>query len=287
MGSITMASVIAEIKSYGLDAPEVLEVMHFADVGDILKALYPDRSVVLSADAIAYLDRLLLEVSARARLARRLEERGITPSLGDTLWAAGCRRRRADEALALELETAQGSAGVRSSDASCVWRPMKRVKRPTSLGGADSALMKKWGSRLAALLKNGNTPSWQMAQSSSDSAAAMAGLVGKARPATVAKRVRGWETFSRWLSASRGYAWPTGPVDIVDYLAARVAEGCPPSLPESLRSAVLWVEARSGFGPDECFGKHEFVRKNVDRADVVARTGANAVMKAPLGSPSW
>jgi hypothetical protein len=44
---------------------------------------------------------------------------------------------------------------------------------------------------------------------------------------------------------------------------------------------VLWVEARSGLGPDECFGKHEFVRKNVDRADVVARTGADAVMKAP------
>ena len=120
-----------------------------------------------------------------------------------------------------------------------------------------------------------------MAQASSDPAAAIAGLVGKARPATVAKRVRCWEIFSRWLSLYRGYVWPSGPVDIVDYLAARVAEGCPPSLPESLRSAVLWVEARSGFGPDECFGKHEFVRKNVDRADVVARTGANAVMKAP------
>ena len=52
-------------------------------------------------------------------------------------------------------------------------------------------------------------------------------------------------------------------------------------MPESLRSAVLWIEARSGLGPDDCFGRHEFVRKNVDRADVLARTGADAVLKAP------
>ncbi len=60
-----------------------------------------------------------------------------------------------------------------------------------------------------------------------------------------------------------------------------MAEGCPPSFPESFRSAVLWVEARSGYEADLTFGQDEFFRKNVDRAGVVAQDDAEAVKKAP------
>ena len=68
---------------------------------------------------------------------------------------------------------------------------------------------------------------------------------------------------------------------MVDYLAARVAEGCLPSFPESLRSAVLWIEARTGHKIEDTFGREEFFKKNVDRAAVIAMTEAEAVKKAP------
>ena len=165
--------------------------------------------------------------------------------------------------------------------AGCEWRPHKRIRRASGIGEADRILMKKWGSRLAAILKGGDTPAWHQAESAADPASAMAGLVGRSRPTTVAKRVRSWETFAHWLRWHRGRCWPTSPTDLVDYLAARVAEGCPPSTPESFRSAVLWIEARSGFGHDESYGRNEFFRKNVDLADVIVLTDAEAVQKAP------
>ena len=68
---------------------------------------------------------------------------------------------------------------------------------------------------------------------------------------------------------------------MVDYLSARMAEGCPPSFPEAFRSAALWMEARSGYGTGWCFAREEFFKKNVDRAVVMALTDAEAVKKAP------
>ena len=211
-------ALITLLLGYGMMDPEVFSAMGFTDAEDLLRALYPGSSTVsLSADAIQFLDVFVGEAAARATLARRLDERGITPSLGDALWATGVRRRKAEEALSLDLAAAHSSAGPRLSGTPSAWRPAKKIRRMQSLEGADDALMKRWGSRLGAILKNGCAPAWLLAQSSSDPAAALAGLVGRARPSTVAKRVRGWEVFSRWLLWNRGYSWPSSPVDIVDY----------------------------------------------------------------------
>ena len=141
--------------------------------------------------------------------------------------------------------------------------------------------MKKWSGRLAAVLEKGSTPAWRQAGTADDPAAAVAGLVGRARPSTVKKRVRDWEVFARWLQWNRCRGWPASSTDLVDYLAARMAEGCPPSFPEAFKSAVLWVEARSGHDPGMTYGRDEFFRKNVDRASVVVLTDAEAVKKAP------
>jgi hypothetical protein len=276
-----MDSLIKEVKGYGLEDPEVLEVMKFTGKDDFLKAVYPGRSPVLAADAEDYIDDLLGGAAARACLARRLEHRGVSPGLSDAVWAARQSRRKAQEAFVEDLAASGPSGSMRSSGAGGKWRPHKKVRRATGIGEADRLLMKKWGGRLAAVLRGGKTPSWLQAGTASDPAAAIAGLVGRSRPATLAKRVRTWEIFVEWLSRNRARNWPESPVDLVDYLAARVAEGCPPSFPESLRSSVLWVEARSGRGVDDMYGRDDFFRKNVDRADVLARTGADAVHKVP------
>ena len=155
MSPITKDSLIREVKGYGLEDPEVLEVMKFTGKDDFLKAVYPGRSPVLAADADLYLDDLLGEAAARASLARRLEYRGVSPGLGDALWAAQQTRRKAQEAFAGDLAASGPVGSARSSGAGCEWRPHKRVRRAAGMGEADRLLMKKWGSRLAALLEGG------------------------------------------------------------------------------------------------------------------------------------
>jgi hypothetical protein len=281
MSSLDVLTLKKDIQRYGLEDPELFEVMNFKSREDVLEALYPGRSHALAADAELFLDGVLKGAAAKASMARRLEYRGVSPALGDALWSAQQSRRKAQDALREAMTTEGPVRTARSSGSACDWHPRKKVRRASGLGEADRLLMKKWGSRLAAIMKGGTTPSWHLSAAASDPQAAMAGLVGKSRPATLAKRVRAWEIFSKWLMGDRGRSWPVGPVDLVDYLAARVAEGCPPSLPEGFRSAVLWIEARSGLAPDEMYGRSEFFRKNVDRADVLAMTDAEAVQKAP------
>ena len=280
--SVTSLNMLKlDVLRFGLDDPGLLEVLNFVDKLELFEALYPGRAYALTADAEQYLDDLLGQAAAKACLARRLEYRGVSPALGDALWAAQQVRRKAQEAFRTELAP-EGPAGMaRSSGSAGGWRPHKKIRRTAGLGEAGRLLMKKWGSRLAAIMRGEMTPSWQQCEATSDPPAAMAGLVGKARPGTLMKRVRAWEIFAKWLHWNRGRSWPDGPVDLVDCLAARIAEGCPPSFPEGFRSAVLWMEARSGLGPGETFGRCEFFRKNVDRADVIAMTGADSVHKAP------
>ena len=129
MSTVSRNSLVKEIKGYGLDDPEVLEVLNFKNREDFLEALYPGRSSVLAADAELYLDDLLGGAAARASLARRLECRGVSPGLSDSLWAAQQTRRKAQEAFA-EDHAASGPVGTsRSSLAGGEWRPQKRVRR--------------------------------------------------------------------------------------------------------------------------------------------------------------
>ncbi len=75
--------------------------------------------------------------------------------------------------------------------------------------------MAKWCGRLASVLEKGDAPSWYQAESAADPVAAIAGLVGKARPTTVKKQVRDWEVMARWLQWFRGRQWPASSTDLV------------------------------------------------------------------------
>ena len=152
MSSISLTSLMKDIRRYGFEDPEILEVMNFKDIQDLLEAMYPGRPVTLAADAEQYLGCLLSGAAAKASLARRLECRGVSPGLSDALWAAQETRRRAQAALAGSSGSAPGPAGtLRVAGTGCEWRPLKRVRRAAGLGEADRLLMKKWGSRLAVL----------------------------------------------------------------------------------------------------------------------------------------
>jgi hypothetical protein len=256
--------LLAALTAAGLDDPLVFEAVRFWVTEDLLSVLFPGRELVLSTDAIQFVEALLVGAAGQARLALRLEDSGSSGGLGDALWVARASRGKAQEVESSAAASTQ-SAGPGRTEAAHEWRPCKRVRRAAGLGEADLALMSKWSGRLAVLLRMGGTPAWRQAQAAADPAAASAGLVGKARPSTVKKRVRDWEVFARRLLWYRWRRWPVASIDLVDYLAARMPEGCPPSFPEALRSTVIWVEARSGYVGEETYGREEFFKKNVDR----------------------
>ncbi len=93
------------------------------------------------------------------------------------------------------------------------WRPAKRTRLAEGVTAADHKLMTKWGLRLGLALKG--TPADELAAESIDPQAFILGLVGKARPATVKKRVRDWKLFARWLAWTECRSWPTGLGDVL------------------------------------------------------------------------
>ena len=51
MSSVSLTSLMKDIRCYGLEDPGILEVMNFKDSQDLLEAMYPGRPVTLAADA--------------------------------------------------------------------------------------------------------------------------------------------------------------------------------------------------------------------------------------------
>ena len=167
----------------GLSDPEIFEAMRFESVDDLLGVLSPEGKVDLTTEAGGYLEDQLKGASPRASLARRLESRGLSGGLGDALWAAQAARRRMQAAASRKAASvAESAAASRGAASGLDWRPRKRVRRAEGYGEADRQLMKKWCHRLAAILEQGNVPSWRQAGAADDPAAAVAGLVGRARP---------------------------------------------------------------------------------------------------------
>ncbi len=186
-----LAAVMGAVSAAGLDDPQLLEAIRVEDVDDLLALIYPGRVVEVSEVARKYLETLIADEAARARLSRRHEDTGHSGGLGDARWVAVASRRRARTAEHGAAESAGHQASVPgTASAGLAWRPCKRVRRAAGLGEADRALLGKWSGRLATLLEKGDTPSWRQAQTAEDPATAVAGLVGQAQPSTVKKRVR-------------------------------------------------------------------------------------------------
>ena len=80
---------------------------------------------------------------------------------------------------------------------------------------------------------------------------ALLGLLGGARIGTLKKRVRMAEKMMRWLSVTKGCAWPRSPADALDYLYSGIAEYPRVTFPRELSAMLSWFEARLGFSDME------------------------------------
>jgi hypothetical protein len=257
----------------------------FKDAKDLLGSLYPEV-LNFEADVEASVQAWLDGAEARSTLSTQANRLNVSGSLEDALWVAmrnKAAKKEEDEAEQLGAASARPSRSSGQPRALPVWKPSsKRRKAEGGLIAADSATMDRWSIRLADIMRDGETPSWLAAFDTVSPIRSIAGMVGKARPSTVQKRVLTWERMSRWLQIRSGRVWPRSANDLVDYINEKVAEGdCYRSFPTELRASFSWIEARTGYGAEMKLGQDELFIKNVERATVVVGSEAVAVLKAP------
>jgi hypothetical protein len=280
---LSYGDVLKELQRVGLGEHRAFAMAGFKDAKDILTSLYPEV-LYFEEEIMGRVQEWLDGAEARSSLAIQANRINVSGSLEDALWSAVNDKAQQKEDEEDPLLVAASSRTSRpSSRALPVWRPSsKRRKTEGGLVAADRATMDRWATRLADIMRDGETPSWNAAFDTVSPIQAIAGMVGKARPSTVKKRVLTWERFSRWLQMRSGRIWPRCSNDLLDYLNEKVAEeNCSRSFATELRASVSWIEARTGFGDDLKYGHDELFIKNIERATVVLGSEAVAVLKAP------
>ena len=155
--------------------------------------------------------------------------------------------------------TSRGPARCRLAAAPTPRAPKltSRLSRAAALEGdpdarhkAEEAERERWLERFAALLRDSGTPSAEWALRSSQPDLALRRLAGGRRVKTLRGRVRAWEVYSQWLTASYGARFPTAVEHISDYLEARIAEPCSRSVLRDIRGMLIFMERAAGI-PEE------------------------------------
>ena len=111
---------------------------------------------------------------------------------------------------------------------------------------------------------------------------ALDSLVGVSRAGTLRKRVRTWETFSRWLGMTRGRVWPEGVQDVVDYLHMQTEENPRSSFPKSFAASLRWMESRLGIEPTARLSQHDLFKRCIEKEQTNVEEGTE--VGRPLGS---
>ncbi len=92
----------------------------------------------------------------------------------------------------------------------------------------------------------------------------MVGFTGKTRAATLRGYAKSWGRFREWLMMARGRCFPSGVLDLIDYLHVLLGEPAKPSVPGTFLQAVAWMEKAGGKAVDRTFAADPLVRRTAD-----------------------
>ena len=230
-------------------------------------------------DIIDLIGKLFEQVKEKVGWRKRVGTTGLHPQLDDVLTTLGRETKRG------KFENGRGpNDGDRQGKTSLRVRPTwaaKRERTVKSLEEMDERNMEKWTARAIRVLENAETPSWVQAQTSGNPPLVLRGLLGRARASTIRLRVRSWETYSRWLWWRRGLAWPSGPLDFIEYASEAMGDTPVASFPRSFGASLAWFEARAGIPPEEKLSTKDMVRRFLEKAALDAMGGGAPVLKAP------
>eukprot|EP00435_Cladocopium_sp_Y103_P048179 s357_g14.t1 len=101
---------------------------------------------------------------------------------------------------------------------------------------------KKYALLLAQVISEANLPVTALVQTLDDPGSGWIHLFAARRGNTLKNRYKVWKPFQRWLELHRGYLYPKGVKDAIDYMQHRVNEGCGRTVPDSLNATISMIE---------------------------------------------
>ena len=158
------------------------------------------------------------------------------------------RLARAAEEEAIALESARPTFGS-DPPAPKGGRWPTRKARAAAEGLASAALdvveeraRGKAVTQLVGLLREADRPVTKELGGAVDPDSCLRFFTGGRRAATIKARLSAWKSFRAWLVRTHWHGGPGSPIEVVNYLAMRVKESCGRTVPQSLLSAVAFLE---------------------------------------------
>lgn len=101
---------------------------------------------------------------------------------------------------------------------------------------------KKYSLLLAQVMVRANLPVVALVRTLEDPQSAWIHIFGARRGNTLKNRYKSWKQFEKWLETHRGYLFPKGVKDPIDYIQHRIDEGCGRTIPDSLSAVLTLLE---------------------------------------------
>ena len=125
-----------------------------------------------------------------------------------------------------------------------------------------------------------DAPILGLAQASGREDQYLRAALGSARPSTVSKRLRHWESFHRYLAAHGKPRWPSGPGDIISYLHDLVEGAVARTVPGDVVAAIAWMEERTGVPEEQKHSRDSMVSRTKEWALTVLESQAEGTRRA-------
>jgi hypothetical protein len=101
---------------------------------------------------------------------------------------------------------------------------------------------KKYSRLLSQIIVQADLPIVALVKTLDDPQAGWLHIFAARRGNTLKNRFKVWQPFRQWLEWHRGYQYPRGVKDAIDYMQHRVSEGCGRSVPQALHTALAVIE---------------------------------------------
>ena len=101
---------------------------------------------------------------------------------------------------------------------------------------------KKYTRLLAQVIIQTELPIVELVKTLDDPQAGWLHIFSARRGNTLKNRYKVWHPFRQWLEWHRGYLYPHGVKDAIDYMQHRVDNGCGRSVPQALQTALALIE---------------------------------------------
>ena len=101
---------------------------------------------------------------------------------------------------------------------------------------------KKYCRLLAQIIIQAGLPIVELVKTLDDPQTGWLHVFAARRGNTLKNRYKVWRPFEQWLEWHRGYLYPRGVKDLIDYMQHRVDDGCGRSVPQALHTALALIE---------------------------------------------